>query len=369
MPRSPSISESPHTPPASAHPEPSASLQSPSPEARQWSSAVYVGWVRHRRFAPIVRSFAFPLYMLYVDLDEIDQVLATGRLWASDHRRRALALGRFSRRDYLGDPSRDLRSEVLDRVQRELAFRPSGPVRLLTHARQYGCVFNPVSFYYCFDREPATGSESLSAIVAEITNTPWKERHAYVLDCRASPDPVPDRSRSCDTSSPRRFIFEKTFHVSPFLPMGLAYDWALSVPCPKAGSRLAVHMTLRETDHSQSVCGVGTRPTPRRRVFDATLRLDRRAIGPRTLDAMLLRFPFMTARVVLSIHFHALRLWLRRVPTFPHPNRRPGSSRSAEATRDGVESESVHHARVEPNRQSHSTASGARSNDHDADRR
>ena len=106
------------------------------------------------------------MYMLYLDLDELP----------------GLGLRSFRRSDYLGDPSRDLATEVRDRVEAALGFRPAGPVRLLTHVRSLGYVFNPVSFYYCFDE----GGERLRAVVAEITNTPWGERHAYVLP--AGPD-------------------------------------------------------------------------------------------------------------------------------------------------------------------------------------
>lgn len=295
------------------------------------SSAIYVGTVRHRRFEPVVRAFTFPLYMLWLDLDEIENVLAKGRLWGTDTRRRPLALGRFKRSDYLGDASKDLKQEVLTRVEGALGFRPSGPVRLLTHARQYGYVFNPVSFYYCFDHNQTTGAESLASIVAEITNTPWKERHAYVLDCR-TPSGTVGAPSLCEKPRPLRFKFDKAFHVSPFMPMGLAYDWTFSPPCPRSGSRLGIHMTLRESAHGESVRGMGTHGTPDRRVFDATLRLDRREIGPWTLDGMLLRFPLMTARVTLSIHLHALRLWLRRVPVFPHPSRRSTTNRTHVST-------------------------------------
>lgn len=298
-------------------------------------SAVYVGWVRHRRFAPVSRDFTFPLFMLYLDLDETERVFQTGRMWATDQRRRGLPLGRFRRRDYLGDASLDLRTAVLDCVVRDLGFRPSGAVRLLTHARQYGYVFNPVSFYYCFDRADQLGGDRLVAIVAEITNTPWKERHAYVLDCRQS-GPISvagPGSVGCGPERPRRFAFEKVFHVSPFLPMGLAYEWAFSTPCPRDGSRLGVHMTLRETEASEGVQGPGTTGTPGQRVFDATLRLDRREIRPGTLDRMLLRFPLLTARVVLSIHWHALLLWLRRVPVFAHPTRHRVSGSPAQSRR------------------------------------
>ena len=294
----------------------SACTQTPQSLRSVASSAIYVGWVRHRRFAPISRAFTFPLYMLYLDLDEVDSIIERTCLWASDTRGRALTLGRFARRDYLGDPSKDLRAEVLDRVEASLGFRPSGPIRLLTHARQYGYVFNPVSFYYCFDRDPDTGQESLASIVAEITNTPWKERHAYVLDCRSEND-----QSACAGTRPKRFRFEKTFHVSPFLPMGMSYDWSFSVPCPHEGSGLGIHMTLRESGKGDSVAGPDAPSIPDRRVFDATLRLKRRPIGRRSLDAMLLRFPFMTARVILGIHWNAFILWLRRVPIFPHPAR------------------------------------------------
>ncbi|QYK48606.1 MAG: DUF1365 domain-containing protein [Phycisphaeraceae bacterium] len=281
--------------------------------------------MRHRRFAPLVRTFTFPLYMLWLDLDEIEETMATGRLWGTDRRRRALALGRFKRSDYLGDAAKDLKQEVLTRVEDALGFRPNGPVRLLTHARQYGYAFNPVSFYYCFEHNQTTGTETLTSIVAEITNTPWKQRHAHVLDCRARAGAA-NAPPLCERRRPLRFKFDKVFHVSPFMPMGLAYDWAFSMPCSHEGSRLGIHMTLRETTHGESVQGMGTHGTPDRRVFDATLRLDRREIGPWTLDGMLLRFPLMTARVTLSIHLHALRLWLRRVPVFRHPGRRIASN-------------------------------------------
>ncbi|MBX3316026.1 MAG: DUF1365 domain-containing protein [Phycisphaeraceae bacterium] len=312
--------------------EPPDAAQTPTPPTpSRRSSAIYVGTVRHRRFAPLIRTFTFPLYMLWLDLDEIEKTMATGRLWGTDRRRRALALGSFKRSDYLGDASKDLKQEVLTRIEDSLGFRPSGPVRILTHARQYGYAFNPVSFYYCFDHDQTTGAETLASIVAEITNTPWKERHAYVLDCRA-PSGAVSTPPLCEKPRSLRFKFDKVFHVSPFMPMGLAYDWAFSMPCPHEGSRLGIHMTLRETTHGESVQGMGTHGTPDRRVFDATLRLDRREIGPWTLDGMLLRFPLMTARVTLSIHLHALRLWLRHVPVFRHPRRRSADDQTHQST-------------------------------------
>jgi DUF1365 family protein len=309
------------------------------------SSAIYVGQVRHRRFAPVARSFTFPLYMLMIDLDELPTLFEGSRLWSATRP----AIGRFRRGDYLGDPSVPLATAVRERVAGELGFVPEGPIRLLTHARQFGYVFNPVSFYYCYGGDGGT----LQAIVAEITNTPWKERHAYVIDCRggaAGHEGLEAGSGAASgggSGSPvarrvTRSVFSKRFHVSPFMPMDLSYDWSFTSPPEMRGggetdgddrragagaaaqraNRLAIHMALRETGEGEGVAGHARPGVASRIVFDATLRLGREELTAKALDRMLLRFPFMTARVVLSIHMHALKLWLRRVPVFAHPARR-----------------------------------------------
>jgi uncharacterized protein len=159
-------------------------------------SRIYKGWVRHRRLAPSPHQFSYRIFMLYLDLAELPQAFDRVPLWSA--RRRAPA--RFKREDYLGPTDVPLDQAVRDLVEARLARRPRGPIRLLTHARYFGYCFNPVSFYYCFDE----AGEHLDAIVAEITNTPWGERHAYVLDAAA------------DAGRLKRFAFDKHFHVSPF---------------------------------------------------------------------------------------------------------------------------------------------------------
>jgi len=200
------------------------------------------------------------------------------------HRRPALAWLRRS--DYLGDPAVPLDQAVRDKVEQETGRRPEGPIRLLTHLRYFGLAFNPVSFYYCFD---ATGQQ-LETIVAEITNTPWKERHAYVLA-----DTTSDSSREL-----RRYRFGKSFHVSPFMEMDMDYDWCFGVP----GQSLGVHMVNLKQG---------------RKVFDATLVLERQEIGTLSLARVLTIFPFMTLKVVGAIYWQALRLWLKRMPFYTHP--------------------------------------------------
>jgi uncharacterized protein len=238
-------------------------------------SALYFGSLRHRRHAPRPHAFRYRTFMAYLDLAELDEVFRGRWLWST--RRPALAWMR--RADYLGDPALPLDEAVRERVARETGERPRGPVRLLTHLRMLGTCFNPVSFYYCFDER----DERVETIVAEITNTPWNERHAYVLQ-----------------GEPLRFRFAKTFHVSPFMPMGIDYDWRFSAP----GERLAVHMQ----NHRDG-----------RRIFDATLALRRREIGAASLAAALARFPATGLQVLGAIYWQALRLALLKTPFYGHP--------------------------------------------------
>src|ERR1044072_7008227 len=172
-------------------------------------SALYFGSLRHRRFAPRAHAFRYGLFLVYLDLAEIETAFAGRWLWGTH----ACALARFERGDHLGDPAVLLDYAVRDLVEQRTGRRPCGPVRLLTHLRYFGYCFNPVSFYYCFD---ATGAR-VENIVAEVTHTPWGERHCYVLDAPHGP-----RSETF-----LRYRTGKQMHVSPFMPMEVEYHWGL----------------------------------------------------------------------------------------------------------------------------------------------
>lgn len=253
------------------------------------SSAIYDGWVRHRRHSPVEHSFRYRHAMLYLDLDELPGVLDAHPLYSA--RRPALAW--FRRADHLGPADRPLADCVRDLVAARTGRRPAGPVRLLTTLRALGHAFNPVSFHYCFD--PA--GERVEAVVAHVTNTPWGESHAYVLD-RAGGD---GDGRDGDGLVMRDTV-GKAFHVSPFIGMDGTYDWRVTEP----GDRLLVH--IDET-------GAGGE-----HVFDATLSLRRRPLTRSELSRALARFPAASLRVVALIYWNALRLKLRGAPYHRHPD-------------------------------------------------
>jgi DUF1365 family protein len=241
-------------------------------------SAIYEGTLAHARRSPRAHAFAYRVYLLYLDLDELPSLLAgPGPLGEG-----RFGLLTFHRPDYLGGEG-DLAAAARARAAAALGFAPRGPVRLLTHARSLGHVFNPVSFYFCF----AEDGRTLEAVVAEITNTPWGERHAYVV--RGS-------------AAGARAAFEKAFHVSPFFGMDQTYRWRLDVP----GERLAVEMRNEEGG---------------REVFRARLALRRRPWTAAALWRAALGQPLVAWKVHAAIYWQALRLLLKRVPFHPHPAR------------------------------------------------
>jgi DUF1365 family protein len=244
-------------------------------------SQIYKGWVEHTRVAPRRHRFRYRLFMMFLDLAELPGLFDRTPFWSA----RRPALARFRRSDYLGPADIPLDEAVRRLVNERTGARPDGPIRMLTHMRYFGYCMNPVTFYYCFDRSGV----DLETIVAEITNTPWGERHQYVL-------PVSDGGKRL-----KRFAFDKDFHVSPFLPMDMQYRWSFSEP----GERLFVHMQNSRGGE---------------RVFDATLNLRRAPITRGALLKLLGVYPLMTLKVIAGIHWQAFRLWWKRTPVHDHPS-------------------------------------------------
>jgi DUF1365 family protein len=258
------------------------------------NSCLYEGSVRHRRYGTPSDELHYRMFMVCLDLDELPWCFDGHPLWSA--RRPAPAW--FRRADYLGDPRTPLAQSVRELVAERTGETPEGPIRLLTHLRYFGHSFNPVSFYYCYDRH----GERVKAVLAHVTNTPWGERHAYVM-------PV-EHTADHGTAKLMGGRFAKALHVSPLMGMEHTYDWRLTEP----GERLAVHIASQRPDGET--------------VFDATLALERRELSGKEMSRALARHPFLTMRIIARIYGHALGLRLRGATYSPHPH----GTRSAAST-------------------------------------
>ncbi len=219
------------------------------------------------------REFRHELALVYIDLDELPELLG-GRLL-----RRNPGPLRFRRRDYHGDPEVPLREAVYETVHRQTGVKLDGPVRVLTTLSSFGACFNPVSFYYCFEPD----GETLAAVLTEVTNTPWRERHAYAtIGARGS--------------------FDKAMHVSPFMSMDHEYRTWTEPPGPA--------LTVRIENHRDG-----------ERMFTASLSMRRRELTPALVRRTYLRRPLTPLRTLALIYAHAVAIRLAGVRTFPHPGR------------------------------------------------
>jgi DUF1365 family protein len=244
-------------------------------------SAIYSGTIRHRRFEPVRHEFTYPIFMTFLDIDRVPELMNVSPFasynrfnWAS-----------FHEQDHFGDSALPLRQRLEADAGRQGIRLPDGPIFLLTHLRYLGYNFNPISLFYCYDR-----AGCVDTVLAEVNST-FGETHNYWLSAANQLSP-----------GDRRYHCRKAIHVSPFMPMELDYRFVL----PPPGDRLIAHMNTMKRDLSS---------------FDATLRLRREPWSAVSLHRALLRFPWVTAKVIAAIHWEALRLYRMKAPVYTHPAR------------------------------------------------
>lgn len=245
------------------------------------NSAIYCGKLRHRRFFPKSHEFTYDACMFYLDLDELPRLFEKNKFWSFNR----FNLGWFNRKDYFGDSSVPLDVAVRDYVKQELGYCPEGPIRLLTQLRIWGFCFNPVSLYFIFDKD----SSVPKLILAEVNNTPWNQRHTYLL--------------ACDEKGKINTDFKKQFHVSPFNPIDMQYHWISTAP----HEQLVVHME----NHQQSNAGTI-------RHMDATLTLKQEVWSASRLNRIVWAMPWLAIKIPVAIYWQALRLFIKGVPVYSH---------------------------------------------------
>jgi DUF1365 family protein len=240
-------------------------------------SAIYKGKVYHQRFKPTQHKFDYDIYLFWLKLESNElEALSSSLTHFSAHDK---ARVRFKREDYLGDASVSLKQAVLERMT-ELndGITLKGDVFMLGQLRMWGLYFSPVNFYYLRNTEG-----KYTHMLAEVSNTPWNERHHYLVNLDTQDDTP------------------KAFHVSPFNPMDMTYKWSISQP----SSRLSLAMDCVRDDKE----------------FSAGINLTKFTLDNANLSAALKRIPSMTIKTVAGIYWHALKLLLKRTPLYTHPEK------------------------------------------------
>jgi DUF1365 family protein len=239
------------------------------------NSAIYQGQVRHRRFSPKGHEFNYTMTQLALDLDEVKELAAAHLVFSL----KKFAPMSFFQDDYVKDEPGNLKQRIASKVSQLGGKWDGEKVMFMGQCRCFGFYFSPANFYFCYQNDG-----ECSYMLVEVSNTPWLERHYYLVDLQGD------------------MKTKKDFHVSPFMDLDMQYHWRVKPPA----EQVLVHIENHK-DHKQ---------------FDATLAMKKCEITKKNLFKAWLSAPLMPVKVVVGIYWQAIKLFAKRIPFLAHPETR-----------------------------------------------
>ena len=252
---------------------------------------LYTGWVQHTRTEPKQHQFRYNYFQVWLDVEQPHLIDQISRFWSSKKNN----LVRYEKENY--QPGNDsIHLAICNLIKQKTKRNFDGKVYLLANLTHWGYCYNPVSFYFCYDHQ-----QQLQYILSEIHNTPWGERFTYLHDVSTCNNENSSRLKN-SSGDKLTFEFDKRFHVSPFIPMEIDYQWNFKI----TDDKILISMNLKQSSKS---------------IFNATMNLAEVPLTSKMANVIAIRYPFTCLNILRSIYWQAFRLWLKRIPFHTHPNK------------------------------------------------